>query len=504
MSRPTARPGTARTRWLIGASIVGFWLVMTGLLLQRELGVRRLTAEPASRLEAPTETWMGIYVEPEQRIGQVHVRQSPEERRGLAGARMTLDAEMRLNLLGKSTDLELKGFVWRPYDQPEADFDFTIRSAEYDFRIHGGLGGGELTAEVVSAGETFPLSLPVDGEMVFASGFGATLELPTLEVGEEVRLESFDPLTLSKSPARVRCLARESLDLGMGPIATRRLQVTMGGVRSLAWVDEGGEVVRAETPFGLVLQKIDGPREAELAAPTGEGLEELLGRTAIRPSGQRPFRTARTMTVEIRGREAGPLDERPLPEDEVQVSLGENRYRLTVPPTPGAATAVEAPDAAYLAADTFAQADHPKIRRQASDIVAGETDPWRRARLIHDWVFTRIEKHPVVSIPSALEVLEKRRGDCNEHTVLFTALARAAGLPTRIAIGIVWSDELDGFYYHAWPEVHLDGRWLWMDPTLDQPLADATHLKLLNGGIESWPRLLPYLGQLEIEVLEVE
>ena len=42
-----------------------------------------------------------------------------------------------------------------------------------------------------------------------------------------------------------------------------------------------------------------------------------------------------------------------------------------------------------------------------------------------------------------------------------------------------------------------------MDPTLGQPLADATHIKLLNGGIESWPRLLPYLGKLEIEVLEI-
>ncbi len=109
----------------------------------------------------------------------------------------------------------------------------------------------------------------------------------------------------------------------------------------------------------------------------------------------------------------------------------------------------------------------------------------------------------MISIPSALEVLEQRRGDCNEHTVLFTALARAAGLPTRIAIGIVWSDELEGFYYHAWPEVHL-GDWIWMDPTLGQPVADATHIKLLNGGIASWPSLLPYLGRLEVEVLDVE
>ena len=496
-----------KTRWLIGALIVGFWLLMTGLLLRRELGVRQLAAEPASRLEKPTETWMGIYVDERRRIGHVHVRQSPEERQGLPGARMTVEAEMRLNLLGKETDLDLSGFVWRPYERPEAQFDFAIRSAEYDFRITGGLGDGVLSAEVLSAGESFPLSLPVDGEMVFANGFGATFELPALEVGEEVRLESFDPLTLSKSPARVRCLARETLDLGAGPIATRRLQVTLGGIRSLAWIDEAGEVVRAETPVGLVLQKIDGPeiRRALDTAPAGDALEELLGRTAIRPSGKLPFRGAHTMTVALRGpRAAGTSEERPLPGDDVQASLGGGRYRLTVPEAPPSPSVVSVPDAAFLAADAFVQADHREIRRQAADIVAGEADPWRRALLIHRWVFTRIEKEPVVSIPSALEVLKKRRGDCNEHTVLYTALARAAGLPTRIAIGIVWSDELEGFYYHAWPEVHLDGRWIWMDPTLDQPLADATHLKLLNGGIESWPQLLPYLGRLEIEVLEVE
>lgn len=52
--------------------------------------------------------------------------------------------------------------------------------------------------------------------------------------------------------------------------------------------------------------------------------------------------------------------------------------------------------------------------------------------------------------------------------------------------------------------MYLDGRWVWMDPTLDQPLADATHLKLLNGGIESWPRLVPYLGKVQVEALEVQ
>ena len=44
--------------------------------------------------------------------------------------------------------------------------------------------------EVLSAGESFPLRLPVQGEMVLASGFGATFELPL----SEVVLDFFDRL----------------------------------------------------------------------------------------------------------------------------------------------------------------------------------------------------------------------------------------------------------------------------------------------------------------------
>jgi len=201
-----------------------------------------------------------------------------------------------------------------------------------------------------------------------------------------------------------------------------------------------------------------------------------------------------------------------LPEDRVQSSLGAGLYLIETPAEPGrgirAAGGAEEipqrhPGAQFLGPEALVQSDHPKIRQQAEVIIDGEQDPWRRASKIHDWVFSHLEKTAVVSIPSALEVLAQGRGDCNEHAVLFTALARAASVPARIAIGIVWSDELQGFYYHAWPEIYLDG-WTWMDPTLGQTQADATHIKLLNGGIETWPQLLPYLGKLEIEVLAIE
>ena len=84
-------------------------------------------------------------------------------------------------------------------------------------------------------------------------------------------------------------------------------------------------------------------------------------------------------------------------------------------------------------------------------------------------------------------MLRTKVGDCNEHTVLYVAMARALGLPARIAVGLVY---LRGaFYYHAWPEVYVaepDGRGLWLpvDPTLNQFPADPTHVRLARGGLD--------------------
>jgi transglutaminase-like putative cysteine protease len=98
-----------------------------------------------------------------------------------------------------------------------------------------------------------------------------------------------------------------------------------------------------------------------------------------------------------------------------------------------------------------------------------------------------------------VDVLEVRKGDCNEHTSLYTALARAAGIPTKICIGVVYKDGL--FYYHAWPAVYLDG-WRPMDPTFGQDLADATHIKILEGGFERQADLLRVVGKMSVTVLE--
>ena len=86
-------------------------------------------------------------------------------------------------------------------------------------------------------------------------------------------------------------------------------------------------------------------------------------------------------------------------------------------------------------------------------------------------------------------------------------MARAAGIPSRIAVGLVYVH--GAFYYHAWPEVYLQqgsgrGLWLPVDPTLNQFPADATHIRLARGGLERQAAIIPLIGRLRIQVLDVE
>jgi transglutaminase-like putative cysteine protease len=132
-------------------------------------------------------------------------------------------------------------------------------------------------------------------------------------------------------------------------------------------------------------------------------------------------------------------------------------------------------------------------------ILGEETDSLEAVRKINDWLYKNLEKTPTISLPNALDVLETRKGDCNEHATLFTALARAAGIPTKLVLGLVF---LDGkFYYHAWNEVFV-GKWIAVDPTFGQFPADASHVKFVEGNLNKSAEILRLVGKIELDVVE--
>ena len=169
-----------------------------------------------------------------------------------------------------------------------------------------------------------------------------------------------------------------------------------------------------------------------------------------------------------------------------------------------AAGGTEAVHAKYLQSSITVQSSHPSILRTSQEIVAGSVVPEERVARLVQWLNENVEKAPL-DVFSALDVLETRKAECQGHAYLYAALARAAGIPTRVVNGLAYSEDLKGFLYHSWAESLVGSRWIAVDPTFGQAVADATHIKLLEG--ESPADLVPLLdwvGQTKIRVLGVE
>ncbi len=490
-----------KAKLVVPTAIILFWLVMMGALLYREVVAPALRPRlDVSRVSHPENAWMGLFFG-ERRVGFVHWTTSPDTRGDDAGFRLDVLARMTMPLFGQSASLSLNGHAWQSGYYGLRDFDFSLHTGDNEMRIEGGVANDTLDARVHAGGDSYPLKIPVRHELLLGGGMGlGSLTMPVLEPGQSATIDTFDPSTMGVAPAKIEALETQTVMIGGKPTETVVMATTVGGMTTRAWVTKEQEVVRAETPLGITVQKITAD-EAVAPLPPGEGAD-LLRTVSIKPAGLSPSPDARRMRVRFSG---VPADRMP-PDTPVQRRGGDVWTIVEPDPAKRAQEAepITGPDVEkYLASDAFITSDHDKVKALAKEVTGDAQDDWDKAVLLLGWVYENIQKKQTLSVPNALEVLRVRQGDCNEHAVLFTALARAAGIPARVAVGLAWDDETKTFGYHAWTEVFAQ-RWLPMDPTFGERVADATHIKLLDGSIEDWPRLLGYVGSLRIEVLEAE
>jgi transglutaminase-like putative cysteine protease len=123
--------------------------------------------------------------------------------------------------------------------------------------------------------------------------------------------------------------------------------------------------------------------------------------------------------------------------------------------------------APYLAANTHVEIDDD-IRKVAHEIVGAETNSVLAARKLYDWVLHNVDywvKDPknkkASPVGSASYCLSFRTGNCTDFESLWTSLARAQGIPTRIVYGSFFKPDLNGNdvdqSYHCWATFYASG-----------------------------------------------
>lgn len=138
------------------------------------------------------------------------------------------------------------------------------------------------------------------------------------------------------------------------------------------------------------------------------------------------------------------------------------------------------PGPEYLASNFYLRSDSPDVIKVAQKAGKEETDPRKLARRMMFWVRNNVKGDYEVAFATADEVARTLEGDCTEMGVLFAAMCRAKGIPSRIAFGLVYDPSNPGFGGHLWTEVYVEGRWEVMDATGVLPMLGAAYLKIAD------------------------
>ena len=180
-----------------------------------------------------------------------------------------------------------------------------------------------------------------------------------------------------------------------------------------------------------------------------------------------------------------------------------------------AASAKELVDPTLRSASAYIDIDDPGVRRFFRELerTPGDTtlEACDRLRLA---VARQVSNKTFgVAFGSASDALRSRSGDCTEHAVLLAAGFRLAGLPARIATGLVHAPasgfDHGAFAWHMWTQVLIDGVWWDFDATRKNRF-DAGHLLVSTSSLEggtgerALSEMLLLLGRMRVEVICVD
>jgi len=490
--------------WLEGTAIV-VWLALAGMLVidgDSEHFVQSINPE-ALRLGPSQERWMGILFE-DQQVG-FSVSRSAAIAAG--GTLFESRSQFRIATFGKIQQVTTAGTAVVGADGALERFDFLMLADQVRLVARGEIKGNELVMEVDQAGETSTLSFPITKPPHVGMSLESAIRRQELAVGLKFTTPYFDPLTLAEGEMEFEVVDVEIFD---GGEEAYWLTSKFSDVETRTLVTPAGETLRQEGAIGMRMVRMTAEDAQRIS---DEPPKDLIALSAVPFKGSLTnARATRLFSARFSGVEARQIVAQPpmqrVDGDTVTVDMP---MLIEIPTLPISALPADFEQGdeppVYLGSSPTLPVGHLEIQKAAADIVTGATNRLEAVQQLTNWVFTEVAKEPSVGVPNGLEVLRSKRGDCNEHTALFVSLARAAGIPTRIAAGVVFSERVGPkgkFYYHAWPEVQLGGptEWVAVDPTFGQVPADATHIKLVEGDLDRQVAILGVIGQLRLELIE--
>jgi len=448
------------------------------------------------------DEWFGIYFN-DNKIGYANFILGLDEVDARQGYKMEGEAFLIFPVLGTTQRIWLK-------IRSKIDPEYKLKSFYLSFftgvqrtEISGiKLKENEFEVTVKEAERERKNIISIPEGVVLGNFFGPPKELHNPRPGMKVKFLTLNPLTLQPEEVKLTVVSREKLNIHGKNYEGFLILTEFSGLESRAWIDNQGRLLKEETPLGVTLVREPQSKALEFISTTRSRGFDIAEFFSIPSNIKLPAQEIKRLYVRLLLKD---IDVKQLENNRQQVLNVEDTprgKRILLVITNVFSPAADNTITDYLKSDNYIQSDDSRIKSIAQYLVRNLNRPGDRVKALLKWVYNYLEKRPTLSIPSALTALNARQGDCNEHTFLFSALARSIGIPTKIKNGLVY---IDGkFYYHSWPAVYINGGWVDVDPTLNQFPADATHICLVEGELSQQIDILKLVGKIKLEVIRYE
>jgi len=451
------------------------------------------------------EQWQGFFFYGEK-IGFSHFW--IEEAEDLPGAfRISSEAVIRFKMLGVKKESVFKQVDYVTPDlrllkvRGDQKLDGEVR------RVEAEVVDGGIRVKTETGGRWTEHHIPVEGSIYPSLAQYLYPPLKGMDIGRKYRYRIFSPQSLSVMEINQKVLGFKGSDLFEGPAF--EIETRASGINPRLWINTRGEMVFEKAGVLIAAKEDEYSAKRFVYEASLSKKDILLDYSLVKADRVIPNpRAVRLLHLRLKGLEEKELvisDERqqahikregdtPVAEFVVSLEKTGKEAPLVLPIS-------KREYSPYLQPSFRIESGNREIIQRAKAILDGEENSLLAVRKLVHWVSNHLEDALVDSF-SALDALQRKKGECQAHAHLYTALCRAAGIPTRVVSGLVYMEEM-GFLYHAWAESFI-GYWVAVDPTFDQIPADATHVKLTEG--ESFRDLSPLvkvIGRLEATIVEV-
>lgn len=487
--------GKIRWNWIAGGGFALLFVILMAVRLdvfQRAGGMISWGSAPVVKPVRSDDHWMTI-TQAKRKIGYAHRTLTTTGK----GYRLEESVLMRISTMGVVQDIRMKTQSDLHADMTLSVFDFDLQSHLFRFVARGEIKGKEAVIHYGMPTALRKMVLPLQEAPHLSNSMFDVLKGKKLKTGDEIVIHVLDPATMGQRPVRLNVMGQETIAVMGQQRNALKLDVDFMGARQFAWLGEEGDVLREEGMLGMTLERVT--KEEALGGLTlsaGADLSEVASIQANMPIDDPDALTKMTVRLEKN------IDMKALFLDGGRQRFHNSLLTIEKEPWPAGPAGKPYPEEirSFLRPSPFIQSNDALIIKQVREIVAPRDSDRVKAKKIVDWLYRRIEKRPVLSVPNAVETLENRMGDCNEHAVLLAAMARAAGIPAQVEAGLVY--QRGRFYYHAWNVLYL-GAWITADATFGKMPADVTHIRLVRGGADRQTDLMGVIGNLKLEIVEL-